>query len=255
MKKVDLEPQGASLAGRKVDLGGAGLRLAAEGASSELSGIDSSGGATAMKLLLFSDLHCNADAARRLVDRSRDVDVVVGAGDFAVMREGIEKTIEVLRAIERPAVLVPGNGESRSELAAACRGWASAHVLHGSGVRIGGVDFWGLGGGVPVTPFGSWSYDFTEEEAAEMLAGCPEGGVLVTHSPPKGAVDASSRGESLGSVAVRRTVEAKRPAVVVCGHIHDSWEQTAKIGATTVINAGPAGTVWDEPSLRFAPET
>jgi predicted phosphodiesterase len=36
-----------------------------------------------MKLLLFSDLHADAGAARRLVE---GVDVVVGAGDFATIR-------------------------------------------------------------------------------------------------------------------------------------------------------------------------
>ena len=44
-------------------------------------------------------------------------------------------------------------------------------MLHGSAVAIAGVTFFGLGGGVPVTPFGAWSYDFTEEQAANLLAG------------------------------------------------------------------------------------
>lgn len=200
-----------------------------------------------MKLLLFSDLHCDVRAARRLVELSAaaDVDVVVGAGDFATVRRGLEKTLQVLKAIDRPAVLVPGNGESDIELTAACQGWPQAHVLHGSGTVIDGVRFWGLGGGVPVTPFGDWSFDFTEEQAEALLAGCPEGGVLVSHSPPKGAVDVSSNGDSLGSVAVRRAVQVKRPALVVCGHIHDSAGKTAKIGETVVVNAGPAGRVWD----------
>ena len=56
---------------------------------------------------------------------------------------------------------------------------------------------------------------------------------------------ASSTGASLGSVAVRRAVEDKRPALLVCGHIHGSAGQTAAIGSTPVVNAGPAGRVWD----------
>ncbi len=198
-----------------------------------------------MKLLVFSDLHCDARAARRLVELSADVDAVVGAGDFANLRRGIERTLDVLRAIDKPAVLVPGNSESDAELAAACRGWGGAHVLHGSGTTIDGIDFWGLGGGVPVTPFGDWSFDFTEAQAAALLAGCPRGAVLVSHSPPKGAVDVSSNGASLGSVAVRRAIEDKQPALVVCGHIHHSAGQTSRIGGTPVVNAGPVGRVWD----------
>src|SRR5262245_13604334 len=120
-----------------------------------------------MKILLFSDLHRDRSAAAKLVDLSRDADLVIGAGDFATARRGIDDTISVLRAIEKPAVLVPGNSESFEELQAACAGWPSAIVLHGSGTQISGIPIWGLGGAVPVTPFGDWSYDFTEAEAAE----------------------------------------------------------------------------------------
>jgi hypothetical protein len=73
--------------------------------------------------------------------------------------------IDVLRGVAKPAVLVAGNNESAKELAEACRDWPQAQLLHGSSVSIGGVTFFGLGGGVPVTPFGAWSYDLTEGQA------------------------------------------------------------------------------------------
>lgn len=198
-----------------------------------------------MKLLLFSDLHCNAEAARKLVAQARNVDVIVGAGDLANIRRGINITVNILKAIDKPAVLVPGNSESELELAEACRDWPNANVLHGSGTEIDGVAFYGVGGGVPITPFGAWSYDFTEERAEALLADCPEGGVLVSHSPPQGAVDVSSYGKSLGSVAVRKTIERKQPKLVVCGHIHASAGKHTTIGSTVVINAGPGGIIWD----------
>ena len=198
-----------------------------------------------MKLLLFSDLHADLAAARRLVERARAADAVVGAGDIGNVRRGLRGCVNVLRAIDRPAVLVAGNNESTDELAEACRDWPQAHVLHGSGVQIAGVPFFGIGGGIPVTPFGAWSYDFTEEQAAELLAGCPAGCVLVSHSPPKGAVDVSSGGQCLGSVAVRDAVVRLRPVLVVCGHIHSSAGQQAAIGPSPVVNAGPEGIEWE----------
>ena len=198
-----------------------------------------------MKLLLFSDLHADADAARSLVARARVADVVVGAGDFAVVRRQVDVCLKVLRAIDRPTVLVAGNNETTDELIDAVRGWPQARVLHGSGVTIGGVEFFGLPGGVPVTPFGAWSFDFTEEQAAQLLAACPERGVLVTHSPPKGAVDVDSIGRSLGSTAVRDAIFRLCPKLVVCGHIHASAGRQAMIGPSAVVNAGPAGVEWD----------
>jgi Icc-related predicted phosphoesterase len=124
-----------------------------------------------VKLLLFSHLHADTAAARHLVERARDADIVIGAGDFGNVRRELQTCIDVLRASSRPAILVAGNNESTEELAEACRDWPHAHVLHGCGVQVAGMDFFGLGGGIPVTPFGSWSYDFTEEQASQLLRG------------------------------------------------------------------------------------
>ena len=196
-----------------------------------------------MRLLLFSDLHRDTAAAQNLVDMSRDADAVIGAGDFATMRKGIEDVIHVLAAIERPTVLVPGNGESYEELAAACEGWSVATVLHGSGIEVDGIRFWGVGGAIPVTPFGDWSYDFSEDDGQRLLADCPTEAILVSHSPPKGAVDKSSAGQSLGSEAVLEAVQRCQPRLVVCGHIHDSSGQCEFIGNTPVVNAGSRGVI------------
>jgi Icc-related predicted phosphoesterase len=208
-----------------------------------------------MKLLLFSDVHGDLDACRSLVDRADEVDVVVGAGDFCVARRNLSAPIDALSALDTPTVLVPGNAETEDEIAEqlSATGWAEdVHVLHGDGVTIDGVPFYGLGGGVPITPFGPWSYDFTEEAARDLLAECPEGAVLVSHSPPKNAVDRDSKGKSLGSTAVRTVIEDKEPVLTVCGHIHGSWGETATIGPTTVVNAGPDGCTWNVPAAGAA---
>ncbi len=198
-----------------------------------------------MKLLLFSDVHCSVEHCQALVKMSESVDIVVAAGDIANMRSGLEETIGVLAAIGKPTILVPGNSESKEELESACSNWQSATVLHGSGTTIENLQFYGLGGGIPVTPFGSWSYDFDEEQAASMLVDCPRGCILVTHSPPKGAGDLSSSGDHFGSEAIRDAIIAKTPQVAICGHIHEAAGKEEQIQATPVINAGPKGVVWE----------
>ncbi|MBN9521598.1 metallophosphoesterase family protein [bacterium] len=200
-----------------------------------------------MNLLLFSDLHADRAAARALAARAADADVLVGAGDFTNVRDtrSLPVCLDVLKATGKPTVLVAGNNESTDELAAACRGWAGCHVLHGSGAVVGGVAFYGVGGGIPVTPFGAWSYDFDEEQAAALLAAAPDGCVLVVHSPPKGVVDVSSRGGSIGSTAIRDAVVRVRPRLVVCGHVHGSGGQAGELAGVPVVNAGPGGVSWD----------
>ena len=202
-----------------------------------------------MRLLAFSDLHCDLTAASDLVERSRDpkVDGVVGAGDFASVHSGLERTIEALSAIEKPAILVPGNNETEQALRDACAGWGAATVLHGQPTRLPvgdgeEVELFGLGAGIPVTPW-DWSFDLDEEQAAARLAACPEDAVLVVHSPPLGHCDLSGAGEHLGSGAILAAIERKRPRVAVCGHIHESWGAESAIGATEVFNLGPTGRV------------
>ena len=196
-----------------------------------------------MKYLCFSDLHCNREAARKLVEMAKEVDVVIGAGDFANRHQGIADTLDILAVIEKPSILVPGNGETVDELRLAASVWPSATVLHGEGCQAGGVSFWGVGGGIPVTPFGDWSYDFDEQQAATMLDGCPAGGVLVVHSPPIDTVDRDRSRRVRGSESIRDCVLAKNPRLVVCGHIHDDWEKQVTLGESLVLNAGPRGVV------------
>lgn len=194
-----------------------------------------------MRLLAFSDLHRDLDRAERLVAASADADVVVAAGDYASVHRGLDEAIGALRAIEKPTVLVPGNNETADALREACADWTAATVLHGEGTEVDGIPFFGLGAGVPTTPW-DWSFDLTEEEAQGMLGACPENAVLVIHSPPRGHCDQSGAGDHLGSEAILRAVEAKQPRVAVCGHIHESWGAESRVGDSRILNLGPDGT-------------
>lgn len=191
-----------------------------------------------MKILAFSDLHMSRRSAAALVEASAGADLVIGAGDFCNMRHGLDEAMEMLSGLQAPAVFVPGNGESVAELRAAAPAFAT--VLHGEGREIDGVAFYGLGYGVPVTPFGAWSCDLTEDAARDLLAPCPPGAVLVVHSPPHGHGDRTSAGQHVGSRAILEAVETKQPRLVLCGHIHDSWGARETVGGSLVANLGPA---------------
>jgi uncharacterized protein len=200
-----------------------------------------------VKLLAFSDLHTDLVQAEKLVALAKDADVVIGAGDFASQHERLVPTMEALSAIGKPTILVPGNNETEDALREATADWNQATVLHGEGTEIDGVSFWGLGAGIPETPWG-WSFDLGETAAAEMLEDCPAGGVLIVHSPPLGHCDADGAGRSLGSSAILAAIAAKQPRLAVCGHIHDSWGERSHAGQTEIANLGPRGAFF-EPEL------
>ena len=190
-----------------------------------------------MKILAFSDLHLARARAADIVAAASEADLVIGAGDFCNMRRGLPDAMAMLADIGAPFVVVPGNNESVNEL----RGAAPdiVHVLHGQSVAIDGVTVFGIGGGIPVTPFGAWSWDLTEHEAETLLAGADGADILVSHSPPKGLADRTSSGLSVGSTSVKAAVERVQPRLALCGHIHDCWGEEGLIGATRVKNLGP----------------
>ncbi len=196
-----------------------------------------------MKILAFSDLHLARARAAELVEASSDADLVIGAGDFCNMRQGLDEAMALLEGITAPFVAVPGNAESAGELTAAAN--PNMRVLHGSGADVNGLRLFGLGYGVPVTPFGDWSCDLTEAQAAEMLAGCEAADILVLHSPPRGVADVTSGGQSVGSTAIHAAIDRIQPRLAVCGHIHDSWGRTGRIGDTEVVNLGPRSNWFD----------
>ena len=190
-----------------------------------------------MKILAFSDLHHSRRKAATLVEASAQADLVIGAGDFCNMRQGLGDALSLLSGISAPMVAVPGNAESAEELRAAALPGMS--VLHGDGIKINGLQLFGLGYGIPVTPFGAWSCDMSEGDAEAMLAKCDTADILIVHSPPKGITDRTSQGQSVGSTAIFAAIERIQPQLAVCGHIHDSWGATGVIGKTKVVNLGP----------------
>lgn len=196
-----------------------------------------------MRILAFSDLHLSPERAADLVAASGDADLVIGAGDYCNMRRELDVALGLLDGITAPMVLVPGNAESEDELRAAAG--ENVQVLHGQGCEIGGLHLFGLGYGIPVTPFGAWSCDMTEDAAQRHLARCEAADILIVHSPPVGVADRTSQGVSVGSRAIFDAVTRVQPDLVLCGHIHDSWGQEDLIGASRVVNLGPFANWFD----------
>ncbi|MEM6482404.1 MAG: metallophosphoesterase family protein [Pseudomonadota bacterium] len=196
-----------------------------------------------MKILAFSDLHLARNKAAALVDASKDADLVIAAGDFCNQRQGLDLAMAMLNGIAAPIVAVPGNAESIEELRLAAP--SNMHTLHGSGIEIDGLQVFGLGYGIPPTPFGDWSCDLSESDADMLLAPCQAADILIFHSPPKGVADRTSTGASVGSEALREAVARLQPRLVVCGHIHDSWGEEGTIGRSQVVNLGPRSNWFD----------
>ena len=202
-----------------------------------------------MRLLAFSDLHRDTAAALAIVSASANADLVIGAGDFATMGQGLDDTISILRAITAPVVLVAGNHDSLGDLRSACSSWTNAHVLHGQSIQVEGEGgaknaqntktVFGLGYEISAVDRGPWNSQMGEAEAAQYLARCPHNCILVTHAPPFGIADLQRNGAHEGSAAIRACIERTAPVLSLCGHIHHAWGTSGVIGHTPVHNLGP----------------
>ena len=197
-----------------------------------------------MRILAFSDLHRDVGRARSLVERSAGADVVIGAGDFASIHEGLDEMIGALAGIDTPTILVPGNNQTADALRDAASAWSSSTVLHGEMADLEGRTFFGLGAGIPITPW-DWSFDLSDDQATAALESCPDEAILVLHSPPLGHCDVSGAGDHLGSPALATAIERINPPLAVCGHIHESWGARSMLGETEIANLGPDGAFFE----------
>ena len=193
-----------------------------------------------MKILAFSDLHRDKEAAQAIVAVSANADCVIGAGDFATRGEGASETLDILSNCEAPIILVHGNHDNPLEIARYCDSRTDTHYLHGDTVEIDGHTFFGLGGEIPSRNKFDWNAAETETKAATSISACPNGAILVTHTPPLGTADQQKDGSHEGSVAIQTGILNCRAKLHLCGHIHNAWGQHGTVGETPVYNLGPS---------------
>lgn len=192
-----------------------------------------------MKILAFSDLHRDQAAAEEILRNADKADVLVGAGDFATEGKGVLDTLSILQRVTCPIVLVAGNHDCLDDLKNICSDWENGHLLHGTALQIKDVTFFGLGLETPKRSDAIWNAALSEKAAQHLLKNCPVRSVLITHTPPLGYGDLQENGRHEGSQVILNCIEDKQPVLNLCGHIHNAWGMSAKVGNCPIHNLGP----------------
>jgi predicted phosphohydrolase len=110
-----------------------------------------------------------------------------------------------------------------------------ATYLEDSLATVAGLRIWG-------SPWQPWFYDWAFNlprgpEIAAKWARIPAGiDVLVTHGPPAGILDRTSRGEAVGCADLRAELGRIAPRLHVFGHVHEGWG-TAEVDGIRFVNA------------------
>jgi Icc-related predicted phosphoesterase len=129
-----------------------------------------------------------------------------------------------------------GNHDRKLEsiLARRPQPFRNAHFLKHEAVEIRGLKIFGTPW-VPDLP--THAFHKRQSALAELWARIPSDlDILVTHTPPKGILDESSRGRSLGCPALAHEMQRLSPRLHCFGHIHASAGQQ-RMGETLFINA------------------
>jgi len=191
------------------------------------------------RLLVFSDIHSDAQALERLM--AIDADYYFAAGDLVNWGRGLNKMGEIMKPHAGQVYVLPGNHESAADIAAFCSRFGFVN-FHGETLEIEGVHVAGLGYSSP-TPFETPG-EYSEEEMAERLEKLaePKPVVMICHAPPfDTALDRVHEGLHAGSRAVRDFIERDQPAHFFCGHIHEAEGVVVQMGSTRAMNVGKKG--------------
>lgn len=189
-----------------------------------------------MKLLALSDLHADED----LLDRLRAIaarnayDYVLFCGDLTT-RGPVSYATEALSLFPKNSFCIHGNMDTPDVIEAMKK---HRGYIHGKKAKLGEWNVVGMGGSNK-TPFHTPSEQSEEEiEATFEKAGVDKFSIVLCHPPPQGVFD-SVGGTHVGSAAVRKMVEQKKPLLLLCGHIHE-YEGKEILFSTLIVKLGAA---------------
>jgi Icc-related predicted phosphoesterase len=188
-----------------------------------------------MKVLAFSDTHGISNF------ELPDADVLVFAGDLSSVGEkrDIIKFAEILSKKQyQHKLVIAGNHDlsfdrhPRAKIpkheAIAILESSGIVYLENSGYIIDEVKFWGS----PMTPeFYNWAFMASRDEMHYYWDLIPDDiDFLITHGPPKGILDKTVSGQSVGCQALLERVLKIKPKFHIFGHIHEAYGHTSVDG-------------------------
>ena len=192
-----------------------------------------------MRLLVFSGIHNDWTALRRLM--AIEADYYIAAGDLVNWARGLDEAGAILHERASRMHVLPGDHEHATDIARLC-GTFGLSALHGRSFEAEGWHVAGLGHSSP-TPFNTPGEE-TEAQLGSPLAAFADMKplILIGHCPPLGtALDEAAPGRHFRSSAVKDFTGQQQPHHFFCGHIHEAAGRETMIGRTKGVNVGKKG--------------
>ena len=188
-----------------------------------------------MRIFVISDLHDDEYAllaANKYVS-THQFDLVLVAGDITNRSVSY---CEQLLAFFPDCLLIPGNNEPPSVMNFLK---TKKNYIHEKRIEIGeALNIVGFGYS-NVTSYGTPN-EYREQEIEKRMnkLRINSNTILLLHCPPFGYFDTVQE-TSIGSTAIRHSIEEKQPLIAIAGHVHE-YEGIAQIGKTMFIKIATA---------------
>ena len=197
-----------------------------------------------MRIVIISDTHGGHEELGDLCG-----DVLIHCGDvehlFRKDDQAIEKIDDWFGRQQFDHVLCTGGNHDLTlerHVQAGKQPFRNALFLHDTELVIDGIKFFGA----PWVPHLEKHAFFADERALdEAWSRIPNDvDVLITHTPPAGVLDVSSRGATLGCKLLARRLKAVKPVLHCFGHVHASAGSRVR-GGTTYVNASSVNSSFE----------
>jgi Icc-related predicted phosphoesterase len=194
-----------------------------------------------MRVLLFGDLHGDAEATRRMATQLEEVEYGFCLGDIVSFGRGLPQALNLLD-VGTELYVLPGNHETEEDMRRGCGEHSHLHYFHGQHVALETATFAGLGGGVEAR-FGM-PFELSEDAASGLLKRFSKlpNLILISHTPPYDtAVDLAQGDQHIGARSIRSFVLKAKPAAVYSGHVHEAEGKIDSLGITRLRAVGRVG--------------
>jgi hypothetical protein len=192
-----------------------------------------------VRIFAAGDFHGDKRQAEYLAKKAvyEKADLIVLNGDI-VEENDTEGVMHHFVKTGKPVFLVPGNHD-----------WLATDFLaeqykimnlHGKSIQQNGIAVLGCGG------TNTGMNMLTEQEIYDTIKQAHKEAqepkkILVTHIHPAGTMMESFSQFVKGSTGLRKAIDAFKPDIVLCGHVHEAEGIEEKVGNTKVINVGRKG--------------
>jgi len=195
-----------------------------------------------MKILAFTDVHCDAKSMNELASKSKKADFLICAGDLTIFGRDYRELLQIINRFNKPCFIIPGNHETDELLKDASFGLINIHNIDKKIVEFGNYIIIGYGGGgfaIKDERFEKLAKLFSKK--IKSLKKKSSKVILVTHQPPYGTAVDKIHKQHAGNKSFTKFINEEKPHLVICGHLHETAKKKDKIGKTEVINPGWEG--------------